>query len=352
MWVEHGCRGVFECGGRDVQCGQAGDAVGYGRRRCECWFDTMLGNRRPINSSNGAVPKQAVFNVAYSWSAESRTWWGLGRYMQGRGHLGQCWRRDARVENHSHYLALTDDAQRTGLHEGYKSLPVPPNVACDNVGEPKWVTEPSVVRLLFGEPEGALDANARAVYAYTNGQCDTAHGWPHELAGRRREVYIASRYGNYLFALPPMPQRARHHAAAGAPREATPALATADATLLSYMTAPDPTDASAKNFLFFAAGGAVHVLALIEPHVVYTLGAPHGRSHVSHMAGPTHTTHARFGFGSHLRLSLSGGPVRVDSSTFLVAAHVPSAWLTQCPPSPLRSRARASLARVLLCAAP
>ena len=94
-----------------------------------------------------------------------------------------------------------------------------------------------------------------------------------------------------------------------------------DATLLSYTTPPDAADPSAKNFLFFAAQGALYAIALIEPHVVYSLHPLRGHDHVANMA-PAHVTHTTFGFGHHLRLSLSGGPVRADERTFLVAAHV------------------------------
>ena len=48
---------------------------------------------------------------------------------------------------------------------------------------------------------------------------------------------------------------------------------------------PEPKrDASAKNFLFFEAAGGLHVIALIEPHVVYSLTPLHGHAHVAHMA--------------------------------------------------------------------
>ena len=304
MYVQGGCRGHFLCHGRSVHCGQAGDSIGIGRRRCECWYDAPAIFGVVINNTNGGVPKQGIFNIAFSWNAPTQTWWGLGRFMQGSGHLGQCWRSRNRPENHSHYLALSEHATRARNHDSYRRLPVPPNAMCDNVGEPKWVIEPSAAALLSA-PTGA---SSHIVYCYTNGVCDTRDGWPHELpTGRRREAYLASTFGNYLFPLPPS-----WH---------TEFSATAEATLLSYTAPPDPTDASAKNFLFFAAEGRVHSIALIEPHVVYTLHPLSGHAHVAHM-GRAHETRTDFGFGAHLRLSLSGGPVRIDERTFLVAAHI------------------------------
>ena len=302
MWVQGGCRGLFRCNGREVACGQAGDRIGLGQRRCECWFDAQQVSLA-VNTSR--EPRQGVFNLAYTWDAHSHTWWALGRYMQGAGHLGQCWRKHNRPENHSHYLALSNDATRAHLRwDAFHRLAVPPNAMCDNVGEPKWVTEPAVAALLGRASDTA--AGTRVVYCYTNGRCDTANGWPRELpAGRRRETYVASLFGNYLFALPAVASLER----------------TDDATLLSYTTPPDAADPSAKNFLFFAAQGALYAIALIEPHVVYSLHPLRGHDHVANMA-PAHVTHTTFGFGHHLRLSLSGGPVRADERTFLVAAHV------------------------------
>ena len=316
LWVEKGCRGIFSCGGRDVACGQPGDVVGLGRRRCECWFDSPPRLDVLINMTNGGAPKQGVFNIAFSWNTASRTWWGLGRYMQGSGHLGQCWRRSTRVENHTHYLYLSHDAERARSHENYRRFSVPSNAMCDNVGEPKWVSEQSVGGLV-----GARDAASarRLVYCYTNGKCDTEHGWPSELPpGKRRDVFLRSQFGNYLFALPTVTRPA---AAAESSADAPVAERTAEATLLSYTSPPDPSDPSAKNLLFFELNGRPHVLALIEPHVVYEVGAHRVHARVAAMHTP-HVTNAAFGFGSHLRLSLSGGPVRVDERTFLVAAHI------------------------------
>ena len=313
MYVQGGCRGRFLCSGSEINCGQAGDVIGLGRRRCECWFDLPKSFGVVINNSNGGVPKQGIFNVAFSWNAPTQTWWGLGRYMQGIGHLAQCWRKRTSPENHSHYLALSEHATRAHTHENYRRLAVPPNAVCDNVGEPKWVLDGAAASMV-GVPAGAA---SRLVYCYTNGRCDTAHGWPTELpAGHRRDAFLASSFGNYLFPLPA--RRARELDGQAQDHELDVAT---HATFLTYTAPPDPADASAKNFLFFTAEGGLHALALVEPHVVYHVHALGGHAHVAHM-GKAHVTHTPFGFGSHLRLSLSGGPVRVDEHTFLVAAHI------------------------------
>ena len=310
MYVEGGCRGVFKCNGREVPCGQAGDIVGTGRRRCECWFDgSPAGTNFVINMSSGGVPKQAVFNAAYSWSATTRSWWGLARYMQGAGHLAQCWRRpmNARLENHSRFIAVSNEALHAHGESAYRRLAMPANARCDTVGpgEPKWILESAVATQLLGRPSGG-----RSVYCYTNGRCPEGDAlMSRELpAGRRRDLFLASQFGNFVFAPPEND-------------DASDVEQLQAAVLLSYTTPPDSSDPSAKNFLFFSSGGALHVLALIEPHTVYTIGLLRGHATVAHMA-MAHVTPTPFGFGSHLRLSLSGGPVRVDEQTFLVAGHV------------------------------
>ena len=396
MWVQHGCRGIFSCAGQEVRCGVTG-AVGFSRQRCECWYDSSAQASGIINMSNGGWTKQGIFNLAYTWSTATHTWWALGRFMQGGGHLAQCWRKKEQPVNYSHFLAFSSDAQQK--HGKYIRVAVPSNTVCDNVGEcgrppprtqlawwslrlcvhssrmggrsakhlawtalsrtyrPRWVTEPHMRLLLDGSSGhklargAALAPNLRhgvpTVYCHAHGDCTASrNGWRNALpAGRRHDMLMGSQFINYLFALPTTEESE----------------STADATLLSYTTTPDPDDASAKNFLFFSLGraerhGAPHdsaqslaegreratlyVITLIEPHVIYSLDRLRGHERVAQME-PAYSTAVSLGFGSHLRLSLSGGPLRVDQSTFVVAGHTAAGgwWNAQrhAPPVPRRT---------------
>ena len=250
-----------------------------------------------------------VFNVAFSWNATSRSWIGLGRYLQGAQHVRQCCSR-ARGVDVGRFFALSDD----GAGATFRPLRVPPSVVCDLVGEPKWL-------VLGGK---------RMVYTYTNGCSKTQRiAFASQLLPRYREGTMASRYQSYIFDFRTAEADAVRAPASNARPGLSPqvkpnrTLSTApNVLLLAYDVRPEAGNPTAKNFLLFEHNRTSYALTLAEPHAVFRVSATSGEMH------PSYRTHAplvaALGLpaGLSYHIGLSGGPIHLKGVGYLVAAHV------------------------------
>ena len=226
----------------------------------------------------------AVFNVAFTWDVSNSRWVGLGRFHQSTPNAPNClvpWHFQAIND-----LAYSDD----GRGESYRTLTVPKNVQCNNIGEPKWMRV----------------GGKQLVYCYTNGACPSATFMNDVPSGKLRDTLLASFYRNYFFDF-----TTPEHTAGRAP-----------AHPIWYEERPEPDQPTAKNFLFFEHGGQPYAITLVEPtHSIYALSLTTGFMYPAYSPN-TSSSVLGLGFSSDIRTSLSAGPIKIDEHRFLVAGHV------------------------------
>jgi hypothetical protein len=234
-----------------------------------------------------------VFNLAFAPSKPDRftKWKAAGRWYSHETYLmANCtrdntsrWRRQYGGAQHWDQIAYASEVSNSP--DAFSIVEVPASVRCQTVGEPHWIS-----------------ASPQHVYAYTHNDCSAVKHtwrpyWKKHWAAAAGEYswhnWEKNNFRGYLFN----------------PTHRKPL-----ATFLSYKRRPERANVIAKNFLFFQYGGEVYVVTLFNPHMTYSLDASTGLMNYSFQS--TFTPKPRY----H-KIGLSAGPVRLNSSAFLAAAH-------------------------------
>ena len=225
------------------------------------------------------ISDKPVFNLAFQY--QKGVWQAAGRYwnhetfrMRGCGDIAHGPHRHMNHAGMMNVVALIRNVSARRV----TAMQVPTIVRCGAIGEPKWA--------------GAFP---NTLNLYTHWICPERlyKRWREHWGHFGRDVtnnFLKSPMRNYLVHLKD-------------PK---------NATLLSYQLRPEKQFA-AKNFLFFRVRQQVYVETLFNPHKVYALDADTG---LMHLSGESTFTMV------HTAVGLSAGPVRLNATTFLSAAHV------------------------------
>ena len=246
------------------------------------WTTTSSG-LRVITVFN--ISDTPVFNLAFryqggAWQAAGRYWNHETFRMRGCGDIAHGRHKHTNNAGMMSFVAFMKNVSTGDVTPMWP----PAAVRCEAIGEPKFAS-----------------AFHNTLIIYTHWKCpeELYKSWREYWAPFGRQVvnnFVNNQMRNYLVHL-------------SDPKKAT---------LLSYRQRPEERSA-AKNFNFFRVEKQVFVETLFNPHKVYALDAQTGLMNLSWVSTfanretrhPTDTT-----------VGLSAGPVRLNATTFLAAAHV------------------------------
>jgi len=229
------------------------------------------------------ISDRPVFNLAFRyqagvWQAAGRFWNHETFRMRGCGDIAHGRYKYMNNPGKINFVAFMKDVSAGGV----TAMEAPAAVRCGAVGEPKWAS-----------------AFRSTLNMYTHWKCPEKlyKRWREHWAPFGRQVannFVNNQMRNYLVHL-------------SDPKKAT---------LLSYRQRPEKGFA-AKNFNFFRVEQQLYVEALFNPHKVYTLDTHTGLMNLSGVSTFTNPETRR-----HATVGLSAGPVRLNATAFLSAAHV------------------------------
>jgi len=231
------------------------------------------------------ISKTPVFNLAFRY--EGGVWQAAGRYwthetfrMRGCGDIAHGRHKHMNNAGMISFVAFMKNVSAGGV----TAMEAPAAVRCAAVGEPKWAS-----------------AFRNTLIMSTHWKCaERLHKkWREHWApfgGQVADNFVKNQMRNYLVHL-------------SHPKKAT---------LLSYRQRPEK-GFGAKNFNFFRVNQQVYVETLFNPHKVYALDAHTGLMNLSGVSTiANRETRRRI----TTTVGLSAGPVRLNATAFLSAAHV------------------------------
>jgi len=246
------------------------------------WVTTRTGLRVSTVFNISDTP---VFNLAFryqggAWQAAGRYWNHETFRMRGCGDIAHGRHKHMNNAGMISFVAFMKNVSAGGV----TAMEAPAAVRCAAVGEPKWAS-----------------AFLSTLNMYTHWKCPEKlyKSWREHWAPFGRQVannFENNPMRNYLVHL-------------SDPKKAT---------LLSYQQRPEKSF-GAKNFNFFRVHQQVYVETLFNPHKVYALNAHTG---LMHLSGESTFAYRETRRRAKTTVGLSAGPVRLNGTAFLSAAHV------------------------------